>query len=187
MMRLIIRVFLRLRATMVARAQLLWEEGQKRRFGYCGSGVRLRGASTFVHPERMKVANNVQIGAHCWLQAGGGIEIGVNTIISRNCAIFSASHDYEGERLPFGSTDIEKPVCIGRNVWIGMNAMIIPGVTIGDGAIVGLGTVVVNDVPPLAIVGGYGHRIIGYRDRTHYEFLDRQDLPAREEEQDFDE
>jgi acetyltransferase-like isoleucine patch superfamily enzyme len=55
-----------------------------------------------------------------------------------------------------------------------MNVMIIQGVHIGDEAIIGLGTVVVNVVPPLAIVGGHEQRIIVYRDRAHYELLEQQ-------------
>ncbi len=54
------------------------------------------------------------------------------------------------------------------NIHIGNN------VHIGDGAIIGLGTIVTNDVPSLAIVGGHGQRIIGYRDRAHYELLEQQ-------------
>jgi maltose O-acetyltransferase len=63
-------------------------------------------------------------------------------------------------------------VIIGRNVWIGMNVNIIPGVTIGDGAIIGLATVVTNDVPARASVGGQAFRILGYRDEKEYEALD---------------
>ena len=55
---------------------------------------------------------------------------------------------------------------------IGMNVMIIPGVKIGEGAIIGLGTVVVKDVPAMAIVGGHGHRILGYRYKEHYARVD---------------
>ena len=52
---------------------------------------------------------------------------------------------------------------IGNDVWIGANAMILGGITIGDGAIIGAGAVVTKDIPPYAIVGGIPARIIRYR------------------------
>ena len=151
-----------------------WEEHTKSRLGYCGEGVRLVGFSKFVQPSQIKLGNNVFIGGNAWFRAGGGIEIGDNTQISRNCAIFAASHNYKGKCLPYDDTLITKPVRIGRNVWIGMSVNIIPGITIGDGAIVALGTTVVKDVPALAIVGGAEQRVLGYRDKAHYESLDSQ-------------
>jgi acetyltransferase-like isoleucine patch superfamily enzyme len=151
-----------------------WEEHTNSRFGYCGEGVYLAGFSKFVQPSQIRLGDNVFIGGNAWFRAGGPIEVGDNTQISRYCAIFAASHNYKGTRLPYDDTLITKPVRIGRNVWIGMNANSIPGVTIGDGAIVALGTTVVKDVPPLAIVGGAEQRVLGYRDKMHYESLDSQ-------------
>lgn len=143
-----------------------------RSFANCGRDVHLNGTSNFIHPEKISIGNNVHIGTNGWFHGGGRIHIGDNTHISRNCVIFSASHNFKGERLPYDSTFIEKPVYIGRNTWLGMNVMIIPGVSIGDGAIIGLGSVVVKDIPPLSIVGAYGQRIIGSRDRQHYDYLE---------------
>ena len=148
----------------------------KKRFGCCGKRVHLSPFSTFIEPRNMRVGDNVHIGFNGWFRADGGLEIGDNTHISRNCVIFTSSHNYEGERLPYDNTYIQKPVQIGKNVWLGMNVMIVPGVTIGDGAIIALGTVVVKDVPPLAVVGGYGKRILKYRDKEHYEKLEKEGL-----------
>lgn len=55
------------------------------------------------------------------------------------------------------------PIVIGNDVWIGARATVLSGVTIGDGAVVGAGSVVTNDVPPYAIVAGAPARILGYR------------------------
>nr|WP_139312852.1 DapH/DapD/GlmU-related protein [Acuticoccus yangtzensis] len=68
------------------------------------------------------------------------------------------------EALPFGPRRRWRQVVIGRNVWIGMNAMILPGVRIGDNAIVGMGAVVARDVAPGEIVGQGPHRVLGRRD-----------------------
>lgn len=54
-------------------------------------------------------------------------------------------------------------VRIGNDVWIAANAIILPRVAIGDGAVVGAGAVVTKDVPPMAIVGGVPARVIGFR------------------------
>ena len=58
----------------------------------------------------------------------------------------------------------EQPVTIMDDVWIGARAIILPGVTIGQGAIVAAGAVVTKDVPPFAIVGGVPARLIDYRE-----------------------
>jgi maltose O-acetyltransferase len=153
-----------------------WEISVKRTFAQCGKGVHLNGISNFISPENIAIGNNVHIGRNGWFHGGGGIIIGDNTHISRNCAIFSASHNFKGERLPYDSSLIKKSVSIGRNTWIGMNVMIIPGVTIGEGVVVGLGTVVVDDIPPYSIVGASGHKIIRSRDKKHYDYLDEHHL-----------
>ena len=57
----------------------------------------------------------------------------------------------------------EAEVIIGNDVWIGMRSIIMPGVKIGDGAVIGAGAVVTKDVPDYAIVGGVPARIIKYR------------------------
>ena len=65
--------------------------------------------------------------------------------------IYTANHDYEGGAIPYDANHREKPVVIGRSVWIGMCACITPGVTIGDGAVVGMGAVIAKDVPQGAL------------------------------------
>lgn len=54
-------------------------------------------------------------------------------------------------------------VIVGNDVWIGTRAILLPGITVGDGAIIGAGAVVTHDVPPYAIVGGVPARVIGFR------------------------
>lgn len=164
------------RAQLSDKQRQYWQESMVKQFLCCGEDLYLSRGSVFVCPERIEIGNNVHIGSKGWFQGKGTICIGDNVHISRNCSIFSANHNYTGARLPYDSTYVEKPVCIERNTWIGMNAMIIPGVTIGEGAIIGLGAVVVKDVPAMAIVGGCGHRIIGYRNKEHYARLDKLEL-----------
>ena len=152
----------------IARGRRRWVDYTLKNFGQCGENVRIRYRSSFIHPEYIEIGNNVHIGENAWWRGDGGIIIGDNTIISRNSVIFSAVHNYHGEMLPYDNTYIYGKVVLGNHVWIGMNVMIKHGITIGDGAIVAMGTVVTEDVPPMAIVGGRGSRIIKYRDEEEY-------------------
>lgn len=80
------------------------------------------------------------------------------------------SHDYDtGETIPYGQKFTSKTVSIGDFVWMGTDASIIGNVTIGNGAIIAYGAVVVKDVPPMAIVGGNPAKIIKYRDSKHFD------------------
>ncbi|WP_318011557.1 CatB-related O-acetyltransferase [Mesorhizobium sp. CO1-1-9] len=64
---------------------------------------------------------------------------------------------------PFGDLSVEGPTEIGNDVWIGLRAVIMPGITIGDGAIIGAGSIVTKDVAPYAIVAGNPARLLRYR------------------------
>jgi len=107
--------------------------------GHCGDGCRVNGKITVSDPRLLTIGNNVHIGNNCYFRSQGGIIIGDHSHLSRNIIIYSESHSYEGDRLPYDSTTRKKPVIIERNVWIGMNVKIRPGITIGEGAIIGLG------------------------------------------------
>ena len=73
--------------------------------------------------------------------------------------------------MPYDRVRLVKPVYIGDYVWVGMRVSIIPGIRIGEGAIIGMGSVVFEDVPPLAIVIGNPAKIITYRSRPDFHRL----------------
>lgn len=81
--------------------------------------------------------------------AAGGITIDDGVMIGPNVRIVTDNHDF-ANRMVLRC----KPVHIGRNAWIGVGAIILPGVTIGDNAVVAAGSVVTKDVAPNSIVGG---------------------------------
>ncbi|MFG0288101.1 MAG: DapH/DapD/GlmU-related protein, partial [Rhodopirellula sp. JB044] len=91
------------------------------------------------------------------------VTIGDLTQIGPGVQILTPDHPRDpGQRragLEFG-----RPVRIGSNVWIGGGALILPGVTVGDDAIVGAGAVVTRDVPPGAVMVGVPARVQKYRD-----------------------
>lgn len=104
----------------------------------------------------IKIGNKTRIHGTC-IHARERIEIGKNCLIAANCQIFdSNAHellmDRPHERI--NNKGVNKPVIIGNNVWIGAHCIILPGVTIGDGAVVGAGSVVTKSVPTKTVVAG---------------------------------
>lgn len=94
---------------------------------------------------------NVFLNARCSFQDRGGITIVDGTLIGMNVTIATLNHG-----LPLGTrnTTFPSPVIIGNNVWIGSNATILPGVTIGNNSVVAAGAVVTKDVPENTVVAG---------------------------------
>lgn len=119
----------------------------------------------------IKLSRNVKVtvGSHCsfngmTISGCGGVKIGNYFHSGTNILIMLGSHDYEyGDKIPYGSHYKPKNVIIDDFVWIGSNVILSGNVHIGEGAIVAVGSVVVKDVPPYAIVGGNPAQIIKYR------------------------
>lgn len=101
-----------------------------------------------------------RINRDCTLDTRGGLHIGRQVSISPEVAIISCDHDanHPGFKLRHSR------VVIRDRVWVGIRATILPGVEIGEGAVVAAGAVVTKDVEPLAVVGGVPARVIGRRD-----------------------
>jgi acetyltransferase-like isoleucine patch superfamily enzyme len=96
---------------------------------------------------------------NAWLDGRGGLFIGNHVATGPGVMLLTADHD---PQCPQFSGRL-KPVHVGDRAWLGARALVLPGVTIGEGAIVAAGAVVTRDVPPHAIVGGVPARIIGQR------------------------
>ncbi len=143
---------------------------QKDKFKFLGENVLFKAGGTIYHPENLSIGNHVRIGDNCFIMAIGGVEISEGTIISRNVCIHSGNHDYKSKTvIPYDYKYNTRKVTIGKAVWIGQNVNILPGVTIGDGAIIGMGTTVIKDVKAGDIIGGAGQRIVGNRDMSDFE------------------
>jgi len=119
-------------------------------------------------PELLQLGRNIHIGKNTEIQAAGGVTIGNNVVISFSCVLWSIEHNYEGTQLPYDQLRICRPIHIKDNAWIGRNSLICSGVTIGEGAIIAMGSVVTKDVPPLAMVGGNPAKILKFRDKKRY-------------------
>lgn len=104
-----------------------------------------------------KIGKNVFINSCCRFQDNGGIEIGDKTMIGPNVTIVTVNHEINPETR---INAIPKPVKIGKNVWIGADCTILPGVIIGENSIIGAGSVVTKDVPANIAVAGNPAKLI---------------------------
>jgi acetyltransferase-like isoleucine patch superfamily enzyme len=103
------------------------------------------------------LGKRIFINSGCKFQDQGGVVIGDDCLIGHNVVIATLNHDL----APSRRADMHPaPVVIGRNVWIGSNATILPGVTIGDDAVVAAASVVTKDVPEKSIVVGSPARVV---------------------------
>lgn len=107
--------------------------------------------------KNITVGKNVFINSGCQFQDQGGITIGDGTLIGHNVVLATLNHHQDPHRR---KDMIPAPIVIGKDVWIGTNATILPGVSIGDGAIIAAGAVVTKDVETQVIVGGVPARKI---------------------------
>lgn len=139
-----------------------------------------------VHGDKCKCNFNckftpyVKMGKNCHfnginISGQGKVVIGDNFHSGKNIRVITTFHNFSnGTALPYDDTMYSKDIFIGSNVWIGEAVIILGGVSIGDGAVVQAGSVVCKDVPSLAIAGGHPAVPFKYRDKEHYERLNRE-------------
>ena len=106
----------------------------------------------------------VFINSCCRFQDNGGIEIGDNTMIGQGTTIVTLNHNLN-PKTRVNATP--KPVKIGKNVWIGASCTILPGVSIGDNAVIGAGSVVVKDIPQNTVAVGNPAKVIKHIKTKH--------------------
>lgn len=127
--------------------------------------------STTINPPVFALlGNNIKLGKGITLMNGfkcmssGGLVIEDNTLVALNCTILTNNHDFYDRPVITC-----KPVHIKKNVWIGANVTILPGVTVGENAIIGACSVVTKDVPANAVVVGNPAKVIKYMDAEKFE------------------
>lgn len=120
-------------------------------------------ADVFMHGP-ITLGNEVAINHGCSIDGGrNGIKIGNQTRIANNVTIYAFNHGMSPSEPIYKQPATSKGVVIGPDVWIGAQAGIVDGVTIGDCAVIGMGCIVTKDVPNFAIVAGNPARVIGDR------------------------
>jgi acetyltransferase-like isoleucine patch superfamily enzyme len=118
--------------------------------------------------ENLLLGHYIYIGPGAWLVLRGKLSIGDGTIIGPRVKIQTANHNYESDMIPYNQEYIIKDVCIGKNVWIGADVSIMPGLKIGEGAIIAACSCVTKDVLAYEIVGGNPAKLIKSRDVKKY-------------------
>lgn len=127
----------------------------------CGQNINIEKNATF--SVRTEIGNNSGIGVNARFY--GKVIIGDNVMMAPDCIIYVRNHESSRVDIPMceqGSTE-ERPVIIGSDVWIGGRVIILPGVTIGDGAIIGAGSIVTKNVAAYDIVAGNPAKVIRNR------------------------
>lgn len=107
--------------------------------------------------KNITIGKDVFINSGCHFQDQGGIQIGDGALIGHNVVLATINHDLNPEE---NRKNHYAPITIGAHVWIGSNAAILPGVTLGDWAVVAAGAVVTQDVPPRTVVGGVPAKVL---------------------------
>lgn len=103
---------------------------------------------------------------------GGAVKIGKYFHSGPECMIITQIHNYDkGEAIPYDNSYIYKETVIEDFVWFGSRVIVLCGVTIGEGAIIQAGSVVVNNIPRCAIAGGHPAKVFKYRNIEHFEKL----------------
>jgi maltose O-acetyltransferase len=124
-----------------------------RSFKSCGTIGFISPLCCIVDEAKVELGDRVCIGEFTHIVATGGVRIGDRTLIASHCSITTMTH-------PVNSTNriddplIVKPVEIGKNVWIGTGAIILPGIGIGDNSVIGAGAVVTKNVPANSVYVG---------------------------------
>lgn len=135
------------------RAALLAE-----RFGAVGEGVAVRPPFHCDYGFNIRLGSGVFLNFGCVILDVVEVTIGDKTQIGPNVQILTADHPRDPAEREAG-LEFGRPIRIGRNVWIGGGAILLPGITVGDDAVIGAGSVVTRDVPPGATVVGNPARV----------------------------
>lgn len=123
--------------------------------------------ATFVFHKNISIGKYCRIGHECHIDGEGGVTIGDGTILASRVVILSSSHAYkQNELLPYSGADELLPVQIGKGCWLGWGALIKPGITIGDGAIIAMGSVVTKNVEAGQVVAGNPAVVVNNRDQA---------------------
>lgn len=108
--------------------------------------------------DKLTIGENCAIASFVHIWSNELVTIGADTIIAAHVQITTSTHNYL--HIPYRLERINKPVTIGKNVWIGSGAIVMPGVSIGDNSVVGAGSVVTKNIPENCLVYGVPARVV---------------------------
>ena len=130
-------------------------------YGACGEQVNF--CKHIRLPPGLRIGNRSGIGDGSRIE--GEVTIGENVMMGCNCFIFTTNHEFSDISTPMINQGMRpcQAVIIGNDVWIGANVIILPGVRIGEGSVIGAGSVVTHDIEPYTVNAGNPCRLIRKR------------------------
>lgn len=154
--------------------QLAWpvkKKADKMRAIYWQYQLRSLGANTrisdhvkILHPQNITIGSQTSVNNHIILDGLGDICIGDYVLMGFEMIVLTSLWNFSDPDIPIKQQGHStKPVTIGNDVWLGTRVIVLPGVTIGNGAVVGAGAVVTKDIPPYSIAVGVPAKVIGTR------------------------
>jgi len=137
----------------------------RKRFKKIGQDVRIHEGVRLRNAHKIELGNRVTLGVENFIQAGGGVEIGDDSVLGPGVKVWTQNHAFADPNTPIRDQGADyRKVVIGKDVWIGANAFIMPGAEIGDGAVISAAAVVGGKkIPPYSILAGNPARVIGSR------------------------
>lgn len=168
---LFIRIYFRAKRYKIAFEKQAYTFLARKKFKRHGNNLIVNGKISGAL-SRVSVGNHVNFNSNAEFLGRGNVTIGDYFHTGKNLTIITSNHNYDhGAAIPYDHTYLIADVTIEDFVWLGHQVIILPGVTIGEGAIVAAGAVVTKDVPKYAIVGGAPARVIKHRDIAHFKEL----------------
>lgn len=107
----------------------------------------------------IEIGENFYSNVNCVILDEAAVRFGNNVFVGPNCAFYTAGHPLDAG-LRCSGLEFARPITVGNDVWIGGNVVVLPGVTIGDGCVIGAGSVVTRDIPAACLAFGNPCRII---------------------------
>lgn len=128
---------------------------------FCGNNVNIEKNASFT--PGLQIGDYSGVGINC--EMNGPISIGKHVMMGPEVVIYTTRHKSDRTDIPMREQGMDKPlpVKIGDDVWIGRRVIILPGVTIGDGCIIGAGAVITKDIPPYSVVVGVPAKVVRRR------------------------
>jgi maltose O-acetyltransferase len=144
---------------VIARRRLL-----RHFLGHVGRNARILPGLRLTNPEKIRIGSNCNLNYNVFIAGGGEVTIGDWVGFGPDVKIWSVNHRFDDPDTPWQKQGWNSdPVKIEDDVWVAANVFVMPGVTIGHGAILSAGSVVNKSIPPFAIVAGNPARVIGWR------------------------
>jgi acetyltransferase-like isoleucine patch superfamily enzyme len=133
---------------------------------YLGNAIKLsKGVTIDCYGGKVQIGDNVFIGPFTVIYGHGNVTIGDNVLIAPGCKIIASNHSVPDKtKLINQQPDNKQPITIGNDVWLGADVKVLAGVNIGDGCVIGAGSLVNTSIPPYSYAVGVPAKVIKTRD-----------------------